>query len=361
MFNKKLPDEIIVKTQKDFDSIPKNYKGTVYIEGGTYYDRIVVNYSFDEARIIVRGEAYAELRGSSHAVLWGSSHAVLWGSSHAVLWGSSHAVLRESSHAELWGSSHAVLWESSHAVLWGSSHAELRESSHAELRESSHAVLWGSSHAELRESSHAVLWESSHAVLRGSSHAVLWGSSHAVLRGSSHAKLFGEAMVSAKSAKEIICNGYNVVSLTKKAKQGMNIVCNKNSYIKIIPEFKATFTEFCKLYPVTIKNKKAIMYKAVHKNNEGQYYSDWSKDFIYQIGEVHTEKCAPKKSGSCSAGLHVAFKSWARSYGIGWNDFALLECELDVKDIIVCQDTDGKVRTPKLKVLREVPREEWYD
>jgi hypothetical protein len=249
MFNKKLPDEIIVKTQKDFDAIPKNYKGTVYIEGGTYYDRIVINYSFDEARVIVRGEAYAEL----------------------------------------------------------------------------------------------------------------WGSSHAVLRESSHAKLFGEAMVSAKSAKEIICNGYNVISLTKKAKQGMNIVCNKNSYIKIIPEFKPTFTEFYKLYPVVTKAKKAIMYKAVRKDQDGTYRSDWSPSFIYKIGEIHTEKCAPKDQGSCSAGLHVAFKSWARAYGASWNNFALLECEVDIKDIIVCEDTDGKVRTPKLKVLREVPREEWYD
>lgn len=41
------------------------------------------------------------------------------------------------------------------------------------------------------------------------------------------------------------------------------------------------------------------------------------------------------------------------------NDMALLECEVPVKNIIVCKDTDGKVRTSKLKVLREVPKEEW--
>jgi hypothetical protein len=38
---------------------------------------------------------------------------------------------------------------------------------------------------------------------------------------------------------------------------------------------------------------------------------------------------------------------------------ALLECEVEPKDIIVCADTDGKVRASKVKVLREVPKAEY--
>jgi hypothetical protein len=430
----------IIKTQEEMDALPLDFNGTIYVEGGDRYSPLDLRIVFEDANVIVRGEAWVKLWESSHAELWGSSHAVLrgsshavlresshavlresshavlresshavlresshaelWGSSHAVLRESSHAVLRESSHAELWGSSHAVLresshavlresshavlWESSHAELWGSSHAVLRgsshavlwesshaelwESSHAVLRGSSHAVLWESSHAELWESSHAVLRESSHAVLRESSHAELWESSHAVLResshaelwGSSHAKLFGEAMVTARSAKEIICKGYNVISIRKSDQKRINVVMNKNSFLKVVPDFEPTFKEYLKFYPVAIKGKKAIMYKAVHKESEGQFCSNYDRNFKYKIGEIATEICNPSTKDSCLNGLHVSPKSWAISFGNGFENLAILEVEVPVDKIVVASDTDGKVRTSELKVLREVPKEEWY-
>jgi hypothetical protein len=340
-----MTNEIIVKTQKELDAIKTDFTGTIYIEGGERFDPLILKIAFDQARVIIRGSAYAELRGSSHAVLRESSHAELWGSSHAVLRGSSHAVLRESSHAELWESSHAELWESSHAELWESSHAELRGSSHAELWESSHAVLRGSSHAVLRGSSHAELWESSHAELWESSHAELWESSHA--------DLYGEAMVSAKNAKEIVCHGYNVISLTKSVKDSITIVMNKDSYLKVVPDFAPTFKDYAKRYPVTTKGTKAILYKAVHKR-EGKYYSDYNSSFEYEIGKTYKETPDPQSAGSCARGLHIAHKSWAHAFGYSWPDLAILECEISIKNIIVAQDCDGKVRTGKLKVLREV-------
>ena len=81
---------------------------------------------------------------------------------------------------------------------------------------------------------------------------------------------------------------------------------------------------------------------------------------MYNIGEIVEHKCASKEEGSCAVGLHVAHKSWARSFGSGWDDLALLECEVQIKNIVVAEDCDGKVRTSKLKVLREVPKEEYY-
>jgi hypothetical protein len=335
--------EIIIKTQKELDAAKDSSETTFYIEGGTQFSPLELTTDFKEAYVIVRGQAWVRLRESSHAELRESSHAELRGSSHAVLRESSHAELWESSHAELRGSSHAVLRESSHAVLWESSHAVLWESSHAELR--------GSSHAVLRESSHAVLWESSHAELRESSHAVLWESSHAVL--------WGEALVSAFSAKEIVAHGYNVISLRKSAKKTIKLVVGKNATLKIVPDFKPTFKEFALRYPVEVKGKNAIMYKAVHKR-DGKYFSDYSSGFEYEIGKEKTHDCAPSSDGSCAPGLHVSHKSWARGFGGGWIDFALLECEVPIKSIVVSKDTDGKVRTSKLTVLREVPASEYW-
>src|SRR6266850_2589352 len=335
--------EVIIKTQKQLDKLKPDFEGTIYIEGGEQYSPLELSIAFEDARVIVRGEAWVRLRESSHAELWESSHAELRESSHAVLRESSHAVLWESSHAELRESSHAELRGSSHAVLWESSHAELRGSSHAELRESSHAELWGSSHAVLWESSHAVLWESSHAVL--------WESTVA--------KLFGEAIVTARSAKEIVCAGYNVISVRKSDQKKINIVVNKNSYLKITPDFDPIFEHYAKLYPVEVKRKKAVLYKAVHKDGD-TYHSDYDRSFKYEIGKKIEIKCDPSQESSCRQGLHVSHKSWARDFGASWNDLAILECEVPVDKIVVSKDCDGKVRTSQLKVLREVPREEWY-
>jgi hypothetical protein len=319
---------ITITTQAELDKLPTDFDGVIYIEGGTEFNRLDLKVAFTEARVIVRGEAWVRLRGSSHAELW------------------------ESSHAELWESSHAVLWESSHAVLWGSSHAVLRGSSHAELWGSSHAVLWESSHAVLWGSSHAELWESSHAVLRGSSHAVLWGSSKT--------QLFGEAMVSAFSAKEIVCNGYNVISVRKSNEKNITVVMNTDSYLKVTPDFEPTWDEYAKRYPIKVDGKKAILYKAVHKEKDGKYHSDYKQDFKYEIGKKITERCDPKTNDSCSYGLHIAHKSWARSFGLDWEDLAILECGVPIKEIVVSSDCDGKVRTSELKVLRELPRDEWF-
>jgi len=226
-------------------------------------------------------------------------------------------------------------FKEAYVIVRGQAWVRLRESSHAELRESSHAELRGSSHAVLRESSHAVLWESSHAVL------------------------WGEALVSAFSAKEIVAHGYNVISLRKSAKKTIKLVVGKNATLKIVPDFKPTFKEFALRYPVEVKGKNAIMYKAVHKR-DGKYFSDYSSGFEYEIGKEKTHDCAPSSDGSCAPGLHVSHKSWARGFGGGWIDFALLECEVPIKSIVVSKDTDGKVRTSKLTVLREVPASEYW-
>ena len=169
-------------------------------------------------------------------------------------------------------------------------------------------------------------------------------------------------MVSAYSAKSIECHGYNIVRILDGRKKDVNVVINKESHIIVIPHIvKDNFKIYSKIYPVEIKNKTAIFYKAVHKNKDSEYYSDYSNSFTYKIGETKEEECADNKSGSCSRGIHIAHKSWAISFGSSWDNMALLECEVDIKDIVVCKDTDGKVRASKIKVIREIPKEEYYD
>jgi hypothetical protein len=130
--------------------------------------------------------------------------------------------------------------------------------------------------------------------------------------------------------------------------------------IIMMPPFNGTWEDYCDRYSVKVSGKKVLMYKTVHKDEDGTLRADYDKSFIYKIGETHELKNAPKSDGSCSYGLHIAHKSWAVSFGAAWHDCALIECEVDPKDIVVSDDCDGKVRTSKLTVIREVPKEEWY-
>ena len=211
--------------------------------------------------------------------------------------------------------------------------------------DSSYVVAWDSSHVEARDSSHVVARDSSHVVARDSSYVEAWDSSR-------H-DIYGKAMITAFSCEEIVCHGYNMISLRKENEENVNIVLNKTSILKIIPTFKATWADFLKRFPIKVKGTKAILYKAVHKIGE-KYFSDYDKSFKYEIGKIYKHNNAPKSGGACAEGLHVAEKSWAKSFGFGWEDYALLECEVPIKSIIVSGDSDGKVRTSQLKVLREV-------
>jgi len=156
-----------------------------------------------------------------------------------------------------------------------------------------------------------------------------------------------------RSAKEIHLKGSAFVRYLKDAKKAIKIESKKAVAIEYIETETKDWEWYEDNYPVIVKRGKAILYKSVHKK-DGKYFSDYDKSFPYEIGKTYKHECYPRERLSCSVGLHVAHKYWAMGFGAGWSDRALLECEVPVKDIVVCDDCDGKVRTPTLKVVKEV-------
>ena len=102
----------------------------------------------------------------------------------------------------------------------------------------------------------------------------------------------------------------------------------------------------------------ATFYKAVRKTEEGKYVSDWDDEFEYKIGEYATEECDDNIYEDCSNGLHVAPLDWVVYYGKAWSNLAILEVKVRIDSIVLPLRSTGKVRTNKLKVIREVPLEE---
>ena len=68
--------------------------------------------------------------------------------------------------------------------------------------------------------------------------------------------------------------------------------------------------------------------------------------------------CDADTTEDCGRGLHISHLDWALRFGRDWSNLAILEVETNIDDIVKPDNTDGKVRTSKLKVIREVPLEE---
>lgn len=117
--------------------------------------------------------------------------------------------------------------------------------------------------------------------------------------------------------------------------------------------------EFMDFYGIKHTKTKAVFYKAVRKTDNGTLYANYSGDFEYVVGEMKSEpNINTDPSEDCGSGIHISNLSWALNFGNSWSNLAIIEVETKIEDIVLPKNTDGEVRTSKVKVLREVPLEE---
>ena len=133
---------------------------------------------------------------------------------------------------------------------------------------------------------------------------------------------------------------------------------NNGGTVIVIPPCDNTFEWFKKSFPVETKGEYAILYKAVRKR-DGKYYSYYDENFEYIIGEEKTTNIDTDVNNECSFGIHISHKHWAIKFGCEWPDITILELRVLIKDIVIPTKCDGKVRTSKAFVVREVPQSEW--
>ena len=297
--------EITVKTQKEWDDVPKEFEGHIYIQSK---EKIVI----------------AQRKGFC-VVARGNSSVVAWENSSVVAWENSSVVARENSSVEARGNSSVVAWENSSV--------EARENSSVEARGNSSVVAWGNSSVEARGNSSVVAWENSSVVARGNSSVVARGNSSVVAWENSSVEARGNVQIAKYSA------------FAKLQTHG-------NARIVTLPQ---TAEEYCDFYGLEIREGNAILYKAVREDLSAIHTSQ----FKYQVGGTFTETCDPSKDRDCSYGLHVSHLNWAVDFGRGRGYFKIIECAVPLDKVVIPKYTDGKVRTSELTVLREVPQEEW--
>jgi hypothetical protein len=186
--------------------------------------------------------------------------------------------------------------------------------------------------------------ENSSVEARGNSSVEARGNSSVVALENSSVEALENSSVEARGNSQIIDR-----LLTGK------IQVSGNARIVYMPK---NIYEFMDFYGVKHTKTKATFYKAVRKTLDGHLISDYDSDFEYKIGEFKTEKCDKDTAIECSWGIHISHLDWALRFGCAWNNLAIIECEVKISDIVMPENTDGKVRTSKIKVIREVPLEE---
>ena len=304
--------EIICTSQAELDAVAVDFDGRVIIKFGAPYNRAVVNRRF-KYPVVARDNSSVVARDNSSVEAWDNSPVEARDNSSVEAWDNSPVEARDNSSVEAWGNSSVVAWDNSSVVAWGNSSVVARDNSSVEARDNSSVVAWGNSSVEA--------W--------GNSSVVAWGNSPVVARGNS----------------QIV-----------DAARNNNIEISGNARIVYIP---SNIDEYIDSYGLDATDTTVKLYKAVHFYY-GAYHADYDRKFIYTIGDIVTPDNGFTNSvlSSCGAGIHLAHKAWAISYGANWPDLAILECECEKSDVLVPLYGDGKVRARKAKVLREVPLEE---
>ena len=196
-------------------------------------------------------------------------------------------------------------------------------------------IARGNSSVVAWEYSSVVAWEYSSVVAWEYSSVEAWGNSSVEARGNSSVVARGNTQVNQKSA-------FSKITISGNA--------------RIVYDPKTT-NDYIDFYGIKHTKTRATLYKAVHKI-DGRYVSDYDKSFTYEIGKIIKTEVDPDTSERCGRGIHLSHLNWALGFGSEWDDLAILEVTTRMEDIVCPENTDGKVRTSRVKVIREVPLNE---
>ena len=223
-----------------------------------------------------------------------------------------------------------------------------------EARENSYVEAWENSSVEARENSSVVARGNSSVEARGNSYVEAWENSSVVARGNSSVMARENSSVEAWKNSSVEARGNS--QIVGEGQRKKNIRVSGNARIVHSP---SNIEEYIDFHGLDADGGTVKLYKAVHRDN-GIYRSDYDPNFIYTIGKnvEPANGFSDSVLSNCGAGIHLAHKARAVSYGENWLNLAILECECAKDDVLVPLYGDGKVRARKVKVLREVPLEE---
>ncbi len=245
----------------------------------------------------------------------------------------------------------AIVKGNSRVVAYGNSSVVAYENSSVEAWGNSRVVAYGNSSVEAYENSRVVAYENSRVVAYENSSVEAWGNSRVVAYENSRVVAYENSSVEARENSRVVANA-NVQVVDRLV--GGKIQITGNARIVYMPK---NLEDFMNFYGIKHSKTKGTFYKAVRKINN-KYVSNYDSNFIYEIGKTKAERCDESTNSKCSFGIHISSLQIALNFGSDWSNVAILEVESKLADIVLPKNSDGKVRTSEIKVIREVPLSE---
>ena len=289
-------EEITVKNQEELNDIPLDFKGRIYIKFGTYSNPAIVRNSY-----------YYSVRACDNSTV----------------------------------------------EAYDNSTVEACDNSTVEAYDNSTVKACGNSTVKAYDNSTVIAYDNSTVIACGNSTVRACGNSTVRAYNNSTVRACDNSTVRAYNNSTVEACG-NVQVLNRQFDGKINV--KGNARIVHDPE---NINEFIDFHGIEHTKTTATFYKAVRKDSNGIYRADRDKNFIYEIGKYKTEKCDSNVKEDCSYGIHISTLNWALNFGKNWNNLAILEVKTKISDIVLPEGSDGKVRTSKVKVIREVPLEEY--
>ena len=295
--------KITVKNQNELDAIPLDFKGTIYIEFGTY-----------DNRAIIKNKYYQRIVAHSN------SSVVAYGNSSVAAYGNSSVVAHRNSSVIAYDNSSVIAYDNSSVVAYGNSSV----------------AAYGNSSVEAYDNSSVVAYDNSSVVAYGNSFVEAYDNSSVVAYGNSSVIGSGNSQI----VDNLSCGRIEITG---------------NSRIVYNPK---TIEEYCRYYNINHDEQTGRFFKCVHKR-DGEYFSAHDTLFQYVIGEkVIPDSFDNNINEDCGHGIHIAHLNWVLNYGRNWDDLAIIEVEANLADIVVPKNCDGKIRCKEVTVIREVPLQE---
>jgi hypothetical protein len=302
--------EIIVKTQKELDAIPLDFKGQIYIESDPNLNIIVTTRYYK--CVEVRGHSYVEARNNSYI--------------------------------EACDKSSIAAYDNSCIVACGHSTVLARDSSSVIARITSSIIALDSSSIVALDSSSIVAHDNSSIVAQNSSSIEAWDSSSIVAYGNSSIEVWGKSSIVAYGNTQVVDRLF-----------GSNIKINGNARIVYMPK---TILEYCNLYNISYNEKNGKFYTCVYKQ-DNKYFNMYDRNYEYKIGKKLISNSFDRNiPDSHKYGIDITHLNGALDTVRFWNNLVILELEVDLDNIVINNHDYHDIRCGEAIILREVPLEE---
>jgi len=236
---------------------------------------------------------------------------------------------------------------------WANSTVVARDNSTVEAWNNSNVVACGNSNVVARDNSTVVARDNSTVEALDNSTVEAWNNSNVVAYGNSTVKAYGTSTVVARDNSTVDLNGYAQARICSD-----DVNYTTSGYARVILPFDG-LDSYINYFGVKEKQDKIILYKAVRKDDHGVLTSYWDSEFKYEIGKTaHQADIDTDIGEACGVGLHVSTADFALRNYANRECSVIIECEVPKDKTVVYRNSDGKIRTSELRVLREVPLEE---